>query len=207
MTQLKKTALTPGWDTVVFRTMVNIKQPKTEPFCSWMNGIRGTNFSLTDARFHKDAIALHSHLKSHISDDLVDFLASLSKNEHDRVESIKDLEEWLREMMEIDENMSKSCKHHLDLVEEAVKRQRTSYSSYCPSGSSFSYHSTQNVSSRSSSTSIASVTPAGRSRNQNLSKFSSLLQTKVNLPPGYRFPPKLTEAEHELLRIYEGCRV
>jgi len=203
MTQLKKTALTPGWDTAVFRTMVNIKQPKTVSFCAWMNGIRGANFSLSDTRFHKDAIALRAHLESHISDDLADYLASLSKNERDRVEAIKDLEEWLREMMEIDENMSKSRKRHLDLVEEAVKRQRTSYSSYRPSGSASTYRSNPN----STSTSIASVAPAGKPRNPNTSKFSSLLRTKVNLPPGYRFPPKLTEAERELLRIYEGCRV
>ena len=66
MAQLKKTALTPGWDTVVFRTMVNIKQPKTEPFSSWMNGIRGANFSLSDTHFHKDAVSLRAHIESHI---------------------------------------------------------------------------------------------------------------------------------------------
>jgi len=146
MAQLKKTALTPGWDMVVFWTMVNIKQLRTEPFCLWMNGIRGVNFSLSDTRFHKDAVSLRAHLESHISDDLADFLALLSKNEHDRVEAIKDLEEWLCEMMEIDEDMSKSRKHHLDLIEEAVKRQCTSYASYSPSGfsSTSSYCSGQN---------------------------------------------------------------
>ena len=40
MAQLKKTTLTPGWDTAVFRTMVNIKQPKNTSFSNWMNSIR-----------------------------------------------------------------------------------------------------------------------------------------------------------------------
>ena len=102
----------------------------------------------------------------------------------------------------------------------AVKRQHTSYASYRPSGSSSTssyrssgssstYHSGQNLGSvqGSSSTSIASVAPVGKSSNPNLSKISTLLRTKVDLPPGYRFPPKLTEAEQELLCMYDGCHV
>lgn len=116
-------ALTPGWDVAVFRLMVNVKQPKNKSFAKWMNGIRGANFSLSDTRFHKDAAALQSHLESLISDDLVDYLSSMTKAERDRVEAIEDFEDWLREMMEIDDKMSKTHKCNLELIEEAVKRQ------------------------------------------------------------------------------------
>jgi hypothetical protein len=109
--QLKKMPLTPGWDNIVFRSMVNMRQPRNESFCNWMNGIRGANFSLTDTHFHKDAVALRAHLESDMSDDLANFIASLTKNERDHVEAIQDLEEWFHELMEIDENMmSKSHK-------------------------------------------------------------------------------------------------
>ncbi len=199
MTQLKKTALTPGCDTVVFRTMVNIKQPKNTSFCSWMNGIRGANFSLSDTRFHKDADSLHSHIESHVSDDLADFFASLTKNERDRVEAITDLEEWLREMTEIDENMSKSRKQHLELVEDAVKRQRTSFTSYRSSGSC--------EPSSSSINSVSSIAPSNQKIGSSIPKFSSFLCAKVETPPGYRFPPKLMESERELLQKYLGCRI
>jgi len=208
ITQLKKTALTPGWDNSVFRTMVNLKQPRNESFCTWMNGVRGANFSLTDTRFHKNAVALRAHLESHLSDDLADFIASLTKNERDRIEAIEDLEEWLRELMEIDENMNKSRKRHEDLIDKAVKRQRTSYNSYRPtnyssSSSSSSYRSSNDV----ASSAVSSINPSSKSSGSTLPKFSSLLRTKVNIPPGYRFPPKLTESERELLRKYLGCRV
>ena len=125
--QLKKTALTPGWDNVVFRSMVNVRQPRNESCCNWMNGVRGANFSLTNTCFHKDAIALHAHLESHMSDDLADFIASLTKAERDRVQAIVNLEEWLCELMEIDDNMLKLWKWHEELLEKAFKQQCTSY--------------------------------------------------------------------------------
>jgi hypothetical protein len=90
--------------------MVNVKQPRNETFCTWMNGIRDANFSLSDTCFHKNAVVLHAHLESLILDDLADFIALLTKNERDRVDAIEDLEEWLCELMEIDANMSKSWK-------------------------------------------------------------------------------------------------
>ncbi len=130
MTQLKKTALTPGWDVSIFRTMINIKQPTSQSFAKWMNEVRGANFSLSDTCFHKNAAALRAHIESHISDNLADYLASLTKNEHDRIEALEDLEEWLHEMIDLNEKMASSRKRHLALVEDAVKRQRTSYSSY-----------------------------------------------------------------------------
>jgi len=174
-----------------------------------MNGVRGANFSLTDTRFHKNAVALCTHLKSHLSDDLADFIASLTKNKRDRIEAIIDLEEWLRELTEIDENMSKSRKRHEDLIEKAVKRQRTSYNSYRPTNpssasSSSSYRSSNDTT---SSSAVLSINPSARSSGSNFPKFSWLLRTKVNIPPGYCFPPKLTETERELLRKYLGCRV
>ena len=208
---LKKTALTPGWDNAVFRTMVNVKQPRNESFCIWMNGVRGANFSLSDTRFHKDAVALRAHLESLISDDLADFISSLSKNERDRVEAIDDFEEWLRELMEIDDNMSKSRKRHEELIEKAVKRQRTSYNSYrsVNTPASSSYRPSIDV----TSSAVSSINPSSkgssssRTSGSTFPKFSSLLRTKVSIPPGYRFPPKLTETERELLRKYLGCRV
>ncbi len=211
ITQLKRTALTPGWDNAVFRSMVNVKQPRNETFCVWMNGIRGANFSLSDTRFHKDAVALRAHLESLISDDLADFISSLSKNERDRVEAIEDFEEWLRELMEIDDNMSKSRKRHEELIDRAVKRQRTSYNSYRPATTSTSsYRPSNDVA---SSSAVSSINPSAKISNYSkpsgstAPKFSSLLRTKVTIPPGYRFPPKLTETERELLRKYLGCRV
>jgi hypothetical protein len=74
------------------------------------------------------------HLESYISDDLVDYLASLTKNERDRIDSLEDLEEWLHEMM------AGSRKHHLALVEEAVKRQRTSFTSHRSHASKLFFH-------------------------------------------------------------------
>jgi hypothetical protein len=193
ISQLKKTALTPGWDTAIFRTMINIKQPKSESFSKWMNGIRGANFSLSDTRFHKDAASLRAHLENLISDDLADYLGSLTKNERDRVEAINDLQEWLREMMEIDDTMARNRKRNLDLIEEAVKRQRTSYQSY------------RQLPNRGQPSSVAALTSAPRGAAPNATRFNSLVRSKTDIPPGYRFPPKLSE--RDLLRENKGCRV
>jgi len=116
--------------------MINIKQPKDESFPKWMNEVHGANFSLTGTRFHKNSATLRSHLESHISDDLTDNLASLSKHERDRIDSLVDHEDWLHEMIDINKKMATSHKRHFVLVEEAVKHQHTSYTSYC-SGSSW----------------------------------------------------------------------
>ena len=193
MVQLKKNALTPGWDVTIFRTMVNIKQPSTQSFAKWMNDVRGANFSLTDTRFHKDSEALRAHLESHISDDLADHLDTLTKSERDRINAIVELEDWLREMIDLDEKMVNFRKRHLALVEEAVqKRQRTAYSSYRPNAAR-----PAPVAASSSSSSTASPVP----------KLSTFLRSKIDIPPGYRFPPKLTDVERELLRECRGCRV
>ena len=127
MAQLKKTALTPGWDVTIFHMMINVKQPSNLSFAKWMNEVRGANFSLTNTRFQKKSAALCTHLESHISDDLADYLASLTKNECDCIDAIDDLEEWLHKMINIDEKIASSWKCHLALIEEAVKRQQTSY--------------------------------------------------------------------------------
>jgi len=133
-----------------------------------------------------------------VSDDLADYFSSLSKNERDRVEAVTNLEEWLHEMTEIDENMAKSWKRHLELVEDAMKHQRTSFTSY---------HSNNNHDNSSSITSVSSIAPSGKNSSSTVPKFSPFLRTKIKTPPGYRFPPKLTESERELLRKYLGCRV
>jgi hypothetical protein len=194
MTQLKKTALTPGWDVDIFRTMVNVKQPTTLSFEKWMNDIRGANFSLSDTRFHKDTVALRAHLESHISDDLADHIATLTKNERDRIDTLVELGDWLSEMVDLDRKMANSRKRHLALVEEAVKRQRTSYSSYRPNPAR----------------SLAPVSSAANpvaAPTSTVPKMTTLLRSKVDIPPGYRFPPKLTDVERELLRECRGCRV
>ncbi len=199
MTQLKKTALTPGWDVTIFRTMINIKQPTSQSFAKWMNEVRGANFSLSDTCFHKNTAALRAHIESHISNDLADYLASLTKNEHDRTEALEDLEEWLHKIIDLDEKMASSQKHHLALVKDAVKQQRTLYSSY------------RSLPSRPAASSSNAIAPVPSIPSHVLAsgapKVTTLLRSKVDIPPGYRFPPKLTEQERELIRIHKGCRV
>ena len=199
--ELKKTTLTPGWDFTIFRSMVNIKQPSSQSFAKWMNDIWGANFSLTDTRFHKNAATLRAHLESHISDDLAKFLASLSKNERDRIDTLENLEEWLCEMINLDEKMTSSRKRHLALVDEAVKCQHTSFTAYrstasrpTPPSNPSNYPTPQSSSIPPQSSSI-------------VPKLSTLLRAKVPIPPGYRFPPKLTDSERELLRANHGCRI
>ena len=198
MTQLKKIALTPGWDLTIFRTMINIKQPATQSFTKLMNEVRGANFSLSNTRFHKDSAALRTHLESHISHDLADYLASLPNNERERIDSLADLEEWLREMTELDEKMTSSRKRQMALFEEAVKRQRTSYSSY---------RATASRPPPPTSNASATLTAAAPQVTSTVPKLTTLLRTKIDIPPGYRFPPKLTEQERDLLRDNRGCRV
>jgi hypothetical protein len=101
-------------------------------------------------------------------------------------------------MIDLDEKMAGSQKHHLALVEEAVKRQRTLFTSY---------HSHSSRPTISSSTMPAPNPPTTHSSNSTIPKFTTLLRLKVDIPPGYRFPPKLTDSEHELLRAHRGCRV
>ena len=196
MAQLKKTALTPGWDLAIFHTMINVKQPINLSFTKWMNEVRGANFSLSDTRFHKNPAALRSHLESHISDDLADYLASLTKNKCDHIDAIEELEEWLCEMTDMDEKMANSRKRQFALLEEAIKQQRTSYTSYRPT--------TSRPPAPVAATATAS--PAQPS-SSSIPKLSTLLRSKVELPPGYRYPPKLTESERDLLRANKGCRV
>jgi hypothetical protein len=194
MTQLKKTALTPGWDVDIFCTMVNIKQPTTLSFEKWMNDIRGANFSLFNTRFHKDTVALRAHLESHIWDDLADHIMTLTKNERDRIDALDELGDWLSEMVDLDRKMANFCKRHLALIEEAVKRQCTSYSSYRPNPAR----------------PLAPVSSASNPVAAPIStvpKMTTLLHSKVDIPPGYRFPPKLMNVECELLRECRGCRV
>jgi len=99
-------------------------------------------------------------------------------------------------MINIDEKMATSRKHHFALVEEAVKHQRTSYTSY-RSGSS---RPSAPVAATNSTTSTQPST-------STIPKLSILLRSKIDIPPGYRFPPKLTDVEQDLLCANKGCRV
>jgi len=67
-----------------------------------------------------------------------------------------------------------------------------------------SYHAANDTASLSA---VSSIRLSSKASINSLPKFSSLLRTKVDLPPGYHFPPKLTEEERELLRKYLVCRV
>ena len=94
----KLLSLLDGTWITIFRSMVNIKQPSSQLFVKWMNDIQGANFSLTNTHFHKNATVLRAHLESYISDDLAEFLASLSKNKRDCIDALKNLKECIRKI-------------------------------------------------------------------------------------------------------------
>ena len=160
--------------------MVNINQPATQSFAKWMNDVRGANFSLSDTRFHKNSAALRAHLESHISDDLTDFFASLSNTERERIDALDDLEEWLCEIIDLDEKMATTRKHHLALVEETVKCQHTSL---------FSYRASTPRPLSSTSTSNSPSTHPPNSKPSAVPRLTTLLRSKVDIPPSYRFHP------------------
>jgi hypothetical protein len=57
------------------------------------------------------------------------------------------------------------------------------------------------------SSAVSSIQLSSKPAVSSFSKISALLCTKIVIPPGYRFPPKLTDAERELLHKYLGCHV
>jgi hypothetical protein len=175
------------------RLLNMVEQANNTTFSSWMNSICGADLSPSGTLLQTDVAALRGRPESHIPDDLADCLASVTKN--DQVEAIQGVEESLHEM-DSDENMPKLCRHHLELVEEAGKHQQPFFTFY---------HAPTHPQPSSSLAVVAST--ATETSSSTFPKLSSLLRTKIDIPPGYRFPSKLSESERELLYINNGCRV
>ena len=203
-TELRKYFLDPHWESSIVRTIVNSKMSSTESFSTFANRIMLSNNLLIGTPSRLDATALHEKLKMSMSGYLADKLARLRPADKDRITAITVFEDWLREVSELDEEITADLKRIADFATEHIAKKQcldtsskpTHYSTYPPQQPSRDYPPTSGAN---------AIIPRSYAPVPN--SFRGGFNNATAGRPGRRFRcPKLLPIEYDLLEKHNGCR-
>ena len=210
-TELRKRFLDPHWEHSIVRSVVNSQMSSTESFSTFANRVMQGNNLLIGTTSRLDAAALRVKLELNMSGYLADKIARLRPVDKQRILDIVIFEDWLSEIILLDEEITADLKRIADFASEHIaKKQRTIYNAY-PQQQQFSNNTTPPAFKFNSPLSGANaITPAFNhtSTSQNMSNnFRGGYQGSNNQRPTKRLRcPKLLPSEYELLEKHNGCR-
>ena len=198
MGEIRKRFLDPLWHNNIMRNVVNSKMDSSESFSKFANRVIAGNNLLEGTGIRLDAKALRKTLQGNMSEFLASKLDRMRSTECERLAEIESFEEWMAEIVSIDNEATSDLKRIAEMLceEGSFKRQRLDDDTPLPL-SSAPLRPSQ----------VPNMTPQNmyRGTGANATRPSSFTPPSL-YPSGRKRCPPLTPAEVSLLNKHKGCR-
>ena len=198
MTEIRNRFLDPLWHKHIMRSVVNSKMERSESFSQFANRVIAGNNLLEGTGSRLNSTDLRAKLIDNMSMFLASKLDRLKTAEQDRLAAIVPFEEWMREIVTIDNDATSDLKRIADMLREEpdFKRPRLEVSS----SQSQPFHPSQvpnmPVPNTFRGTGANAIRPSFPPPTNGFSQTTS----------GRKRCPPLSQVEIALLNKHKGCR-
>jgi hypothetical protein len=134
ITELRKRFLNPHWESSVLRTVVNSQMTTTESFSTFANRVMQGNNLLIGTTSRLDTNSLRTKLEINMSGYLADKITRLRPTDKERIDNIDVFEDWLQEIIALDEEITTDLKRIADYAANLrirTHRKKATYRQCC----------------------------------------------------------------------------